>query len=91
VIKETAKDTVKETAKETAKQDVKATKNNETSYSSTQSIKIANNKGIIPKTTIFKVSNNVSNENIEFYNIRDYGRWCETDIAKNGSWKIIVS
>jgi hypothetical protein len=90
VIKETAKDTVKN-AKQDAKQDVKATKNNETSYYSTQSIKIANNKGIIPKTTIFKVSNNVSNENIEFYNIRDYGRWCETDIAKNGSWKINVS
>lgn len=54
-------------------------------------IKTANNKGIIPKTTIFKVSNNMGDEIIEFYNIRDYGRWCETDIAMNGSWKVNVS
>jgi predicted GIY-YIG superfamily endonuclease len=54
-------------------------------------IKTANNKGIItPKTTI-KVSNNKSNEVIEFSNIRDYGRWTETDIALNGSWTMNVS
>ena len=53
-------------------------------------IKTANNKGITPKTTIFKVSNNNGNEIIKFSNIRDYGIWCETDIAKNGSWKIEV-
>jgi predicted GIY-YIG superfamily endonuclease len=49
------------------------------------------NKGITPKTTIFKVSNNNGNEIIEFSNIRDYGRWAETDIAQRGSWKIEVS
>jgi predicted GIY-YIG superfamily endonuclease len=54
-------------------------------------IKTANNKGITPKTTIFKVSNNNGNEIIEFSNIRDYGRWAETDIAQRGSWKIEVS
>ena len=53
-------------------------------------IKTANNKGITPKTTIFKVSNNNGNEIIEFSNICDYGKWCETGIAKNGSWKIEV-
>jgi predicted GIY-YIG superfamily endonuclease len=54
-------------------------------------IKTANNKGITPKTTIFKVSNNNGNDIIEFSNIRDYGRWAETDIALRGSWKIEVS
>jgi hypothetical protein len=54
-------------------------------------IKTANNKGITPKTTIFKVSNNNGNEIIEFSNIRDYGRWAESDIALRGSWKIEVS
>ena len=53
-------------------------------------IKTSNNKGITPKTTIFKVSNNNANEIIEFSNIRDYGKWCETDIAQNGSWKINI-
>ena len=54
-------------------------------------IKTANNKGITPKTTIFKVSNNNGNEIIEFSNIRDYGRWAKTDIAQKWSWKIEVS
>jgi len=53
-------------------------------------IKTSNNKGITPKTTIFKVSNNNGNEIIEFSNIRDYDKWCETDIAQNGSWKINI-
>jgi len=67
-------------------------KKKETSSSSLKPIiKTANNKGIItPKTTI-KVLNNKSNEIIEFSNIRDYGRWSETDIAQNGSWTINVS
>jgi len=65
-------------------------KKNETSSSLRPIIKTANNKGIItPKTTI-KVLNNKSNEIIEFSNIRDYGRWAETDIALNGSWTINV-
>ena len=25
---------------------------------------------------------------IEFYNMSDYERWSETDVAKNSSWKI---
>jgi predicted GIY-YIG superfamily endonuclease len=54
-------------------------------------IKTANNKGIITPKTTFKVSNNKSNEIIEFSNIRDYGRWAETDIAQNGFWTINVS
>ena len=67
-------------------------KNKETSSSLLRPIiKTANNKGIIPKTTIFKVSNNKSNKIIEFSNIRDYERWTETDIAQNGSWTINVS
>jgi len=53
-------------------------------------IKTANNKGITPKTTIFKISNNNGNKIIEFSNIRDYGIWAETDIAQNGSWKVEV-
>ena len=68
-------------------------KKKETSSSSSLRpiIKTANNKGIItPKTTI-KVLNNKSNKIIEFSNIRDYGRWSETDIAQNGSWTINVS
>ena len=67
-------------------------KKNETSSSLLRPIiKTANNKGIItPKTTI-KVSNNKSNKIIEFSNIRDYGRWSETDIAQNGSWTVNVS
>lgn len=88
----------KETAKETAKNDVKPpkaykenAKTKEETYLFKPIIKTANNKGIIPKTTIFKVSNNIGDEIIEFYNIRDYGRWCETDIAMNGSWKVNVS
>jgi thymidylate synthase ThyX len=32
-----------------------------------------------------------ANAIIEFSNIRDYGRWAETDIAQRGSWKIEVS
>lgn len=39
-------------------------------------------------TPIIKATNNRGNEVIEFYNMSDYERWCETDIAKNGSWKI---
>lgn len=84
--------------KETAKKDVKppkaykeVAKTNEETHLFKPIIKTANNKGIIPKTTIFKVSNNMGDEIIEFYNIRDYGRWCETDIAMNGSWKVNVS
>ena len=52
-------------------------------------IKTTNNKGITHKPAIFKVSD--GNEIIEFSNIRDYGRWAETDIALRGSWKIEVS
>ena len=68
------------------------TKKEETSSSSLRPIiKTANNKGVItPKTTI-KVSNNNTNEIIEFSNIRDYGRWSETYNAQNGSWAINVS
>jgi len=39
-------------------------------------------------TPIIKASNNRGVEVIEFYNMSDYERWIETDIAKNGSWKI---
>jgi DNA topoisomerase-2 len=39
-------------------------------------------------TPIIKASNNRGTEIIEFYNMSDYERWSETDIAKNGSWKI---
>jgi predicted GIY-YIG superfamily endonuclease len=71
-----------------------ATKSSSLLYSSSSIrpiIKTANNKGIItPKTTIFKVSNNNGNKIIEFSNIRDYGKWAETDIAQNGSWTIEV-
>lgn len=71
---------------------VKTKKKGEQSISSCRPIiKTANNKGVItPKTTI-KVSNNNGNDIIKFSNIREYGRWCETDIAQNGSWKIEVS
>ena len=62
-----------------------------TSSSLTSIIKTANNKGITPKTTIFVVSNNNGDEITRFSNIRDYTRWCETDFAQNGSWKINVS
>jgi predicted GIY-YIG superfamily endonuclease len=70
----------------------KVVKDNATKSSSSirPIIKTANNKGITPKTTIFKVSNNNGNKIIEFSNIRDYGRWAETDIAQNGSWKVEV-
>jgi predicted GIY-YIG superfamily endonuclease len=66
-------------------------KNSSSSSSSIRPIiKTANNKGIItPKTTI-KVLNNNGNKIIEFSNIRDYGKWAETDIAQNGSWKVEV-
>jgi DNA topoisomerase-2 len=39
-------------------------------------------------TPIIKATNNRGNEIIEFYNMSDYEKWGETDIAKNGSWKI---
>ena len=39
-------------------------------------------------TPIIKATNIRGNEIIEFYNMSDYERWGETDIAKNGSWKI---
>lgn len=39
-------------------------------------------------TPIIKATNNRGSEVIEFYNMSDYERWGETDIAKNGSWKI---
>jgi len=69
---------------------VKTKKKGEQSISSCRPIiKTANNKSITQKTTIFTVSN--GNEIIEFSNIRNYERWCETDIAQNGSWKIEVS
>lgn len=38
-------------------------------------------------TPIIKVSNN-KGEVISFYNMSDYDKWSETDIAKKGSWKI---
>ena len=67
-------------------------KDNEKTTSTIRPIsKIAYNKSITKKTTIFKVSNNNGNEIIEFSNIRNYEKWCETDIAQNGSWKIEVS
>jgi DNA topoisomerase-2 len=39
-------------------------------------------------TPIIKATNSRGNEIIEFYNMSDYERWSETDVAKNGSWKI---
>jgi len=39
-------------------------------------------------TPIIKATNSRGTEIIEFYNMSDYERWGETDIAKNGSWKI---
>jgi len=39
-------------------------------------------------TPIIKATNSRGNEIIEFYNMSDYERWGETDVAKNGSWKI---
>ena len=39
-------------------------------------------------TPIIKATNTRGNEIIEFYNMSDYERWGETDVAKNGSWKI---
>ena len=45
-------------------------------------------------TPIIKATNNRGTEVataaavIEFYNMSDYERWSETDVAKNGSWKI---
>jgi DNA topoisomerase-2 len=39
-------------------------------------------------TPIIKATNNRASDVIEFYNMSDYERWSETDIAKNGSWKI---
>jgi DNA topoisomerase-2 len=46
-------------------------------------------------TPIIKATNNRASSGagaaasvIEFYNMSDYERWSETDIAKNGSWKI---
>ena len=44
-------------------------------------------------TPIIKATNNRGTETataavIEFYNMSDYERWSETDVAKNGSWKI---
>jgi DNA topoisomerase-2 len=39
-------------------------------------------------TPIIKATNNRGTEVIEFYNMSDYEKWCETDIAKKGSWKI---
>lgn len=38
-------------------------------------------------TPIIKASNN-KNEVISFYNMSDYNKWEETDVAKKGSWKI---
>ena len=38
-------------------------------------------------TPIIKATNN-KNDVIEFYNMSDYERWSETDVAKNSSWKI---
>jgi DNA topoisomerase-2 len=45
-------------------------------------------------TPIIKATNNRGTDVataatvIEFYNMSDYERWSETDVAKNGSWKI---
>ena len=44
-------------------------------------------------TPIIKATNNRGTDAataavIEFYNMSDYERWSETDVAKNGSWKI---
>jgi DNA topoisomerase-2 len=39
-------------------------------------------------TPIIKATNNRGTDVIEFYNMSDYEKWCETDIAKKGSWKI---
>jgi len=38
-------------------------------------------------TPIIKATNS-KKDIIEFYNMSDYERWSETDVAKNGSWKI---
>jgi DNA topoisomerase-2 len=38
-------------------------------------------------TPIIKATNS-KKDVIEFYNMSDYERWSETDVAKNGSWKI---
>ena len=38
-------------------------------------------------TPIIKATNS-KKEVIEFYNMSDYERWSETDVAKKGSWKI---
>ena len=38
-------------------------------------------------TPIIKATNN-KKDVIEFYNMSDYERWSETDVAKNSSWKI---
>jgi DNA topoisomerase-2 len=38
-------------------------------------------------TPIIKASS-LKKDVIEFYNMSDYERWCETDDAKKGSWKI---
>jgi DNA topoisomerase-2 len=38
-------------------------------------------------TPIIKATN-AKKDVIEFYNISDYEKWSETDIAKNGNWKI---
>jgi DNA topoisomerase-2 len=38
-------------------------------------------------TPIIKATNN-KKDIIEFYNMSDYERWSETDVAKKGSWKI---
>ena len=40
-------------------------------------IKATNNRGATAGAAV-----------IEFYNMSDYERWSETDVAKNGSWKI---
>jgi len=76
---------------DTVSKDKAKIKKTETSSSLRLIIKTANNKGIITPNTTIKVSNNKSNEVIEFSNILDYGRWVETDIALNGSWTINVS
>ena len=38
-------------------------------------------------TPIIKATNS-KKDVVEFYNMSDYERWSETDVAKNGSWKI---
>jgi DNA topoisomerase-2 len=38
-------------------------------------------------TPIIKATNS-KKEVIQFYNMSDYEKWSETDVAKNGSWKI---